>query len=612
MRLVAIVLLLALPPVARAYDSMCFEFPDTGLEPSAYPRDPEVACTPFAGPNTARHRWIGALDEHRRLWERTRELSGIPDGVSATAKLRVFTAKLEVPLDPERMGPTLMPNLAQVERVRERAFTPGELAQLPDFSYALWDWAQGHETCPLEGTDGDPIRCHDFATHMGPVNSNHFLPQSQHFYTRYHTLAVARAQACGDMKTKLGANAARFDAYLKACEIEALALEAVGQHYLQDAWSMGHMWERWGGPELTDFPEEGEQRRARAVLVALVSGLFHGARGVLQKLPDWTSFDVNDAMNAPHEQVKYRTTSGAVVPGIGDDYIQEFPDDLQRGTYAAQARSLFSCAVAGMREVYGATGQAHGPMNPRDGRLVALDPASEDCFGQRATNAAMLAGAAIQVKVAGGQIDLPLNSRVASWMIPQVGGSAGEIEVPESTKNHFRVDLGRIVSVTRLLAKKDPNGVEAATGRLGALLGAKPNSESVGRTPIASYGEPDLPWPATADAVTPDAQKRADSLGSAFHRAHAADWCSVVGASELTGLRARVNNQELDTEGKAAACEACSEFASRHLRIGSEGAHDTTKEPLCRFLTASPAYVYQAANGAADATQLARAWCGCP
>ena len=26
-------------------------------------------------------------------------------------------------------------------------------------------------------------------------------------------------------------------------------LEAVGQHFLQDAWSMGHMWERWGGPE---------------------------------------------------------------------------------------------------------------------------------------------------------------------------------------------------------------------------------------------------------------------------------------------------------------------------------------------------------------------------
>ncbi len=29
-----------------------------------------------------------------------------------------------------------------------------------------------------------------------------------------------------------------------ACETEAKVLEAIGQHYLQDAWSMGHLWER--------------------------------------------------------------------------------------------------------------------------------------------------------------------------------------------------------------------------------------------------------------------------------------------------------------------------------------------------------------------------------
>jgi hypothetical protein len=31
---------------------------------------------------------------------------------------------------------------------------------------------------------------------------------------------------------------------LMACETEAKVLEAIGQHYLQDAWSMGHLWER--------------------------------------------------------------------------------------------------------------------------------------------------------------------------------------------------------------------------------------------------------------------------------------------------------------------------------------------------------------------------------
>ena len=41
----------------------------------------------------------------------------------------------------------------------------------------------------------------------------------------------------------------RFTEYWRQCETEALAIEAYAQHYMQDSFSSGHMWERWGATE---------------------------------------------------------------------------------------------------------------------------------------------------------------------------------------------------------------------------------------------------------------------------------------------------------------------------------------------------------------------------
>ena len=57
----------------------------------------------------------------------------------------------------------------------------------------------------------------------------------------------------------------------------------------------------------------------------LASGLLHGARGVLQRLPEWTSYDVNDALCAPHPSVEFVTPTGARYPAIGDDYLDLLP-----------------------------------------------------------------------------------------------------------------------------------------------------------------------------------------------------------------------------------------------------------------------------------------------
>lgn len=604
---VIVVLLLCASP-AWAWESICKKYVDPSLEVSAL-TNPQP-CEPEAGPSTARNRWVGPLDEHRLLFEKTRELAGIPAAVSATQHLRVFTSSGVIPLG-TASGTSLFPvDFATAERAQTRAFAIGELAQLPDFSYSLWDWAQGHETCPLDGVGASAEECHDFASHMGPVNANHFLPLAQVFYTRYHTLAVQRAGECNQMKTALGAAASRLDAYSKACEIEALAIEAVAQHYMQDAWSMGHMWQRWGSPDLTDFPGGTElEKRERAVLIALASGLLHGARGVLQKLPNWTSYDVNDALCAPHPSVRYVHPTDGVKPAIGDDYLGLLQGMGGDATYSDQWRKLASCSVSGVLAVYRAAGENHGVATP-DASLQSVDPVSDECFGQRATNAAMLAAAAVNLKVAGAQTTLNLDSSTVSWMLPRVATSEGSVPVSAQTKNRFRHGLQRIVSMTRLHAKRTPDGTEVADGALGAFLGVDPNGVFTNKAQIASYFEPPLPWPANGGNSAE--QDRARSLSRLFHRGHAKDWCEAIDGAALTTLKTRATN-ETDAEIKAAACEACAEISVRHLRIGTDSTtYDTTREPVCTFLTGGPALVYQPGNSSDEPVALARAYCGCP
>ncbi|MBL8951596.1 MAG: hypothetical protein JNK82_12515, partial [Myxococcaceae bacterium] len=123
MRALTVVLLLA-SSQAFAWESVCYD---------AQGR----ACSPSAGPRTARERWVGRLDEHRQLWETTREKAGLPASVSAPFTLNVFTSVAQVPAGPV-MVPTLMPaRFDEATRSAARTFTVGELAQLPDFSYAL-------------------------------------------------------------------------------------------------------------------------------------------------------------------------------------------------------------------------------------------------------------------------------------------------------------------------------------------------------------------------------------------------------------------------------------------------------------------------------------------
>ena len=391
----------------------------------------------------------------------TRDLAGLPESLSNTVRVTVFASSRTLPAGRTALASFAPVAFEQATRTQSRSFEIGELAELPDFSYSFFDWALGNETCPLAGVSADATDCHAFATHMGSVNGNHFLPQGQAFYARDHQLALTRAAECRQMSEQLQHGPpGRFDDYVLACEDEAMAIEAMAQHYLQDAWSMGHMWQRWGSSDLTDAPgATPDEKRARALLVSLSVGLIHGARGLLQAVPGWTTYDVNDAMSAPNDNVRF-VSGGRIEHGVGDDYLSEIiprAGQAPPATYAYQYTQMMSCTSAGMLAVYQATGQAHGPV--RTAAPMAhptVDPLGTECWGQRATNSALLAGAGIQFRLLGRQSFIPMDARFVSWALPTVGTTAGRADIDPLLRNSYRFDMSRAMTMLRLARTHGP------------------------------------------------------------------------------------------------------------------------------------------------------------
>jgi hypothetical protein len=208
-------------------------------------------------------------------------------------------------------------------------------------------------------------------------------------------------------------------------------------------------------------------------------------------------------------------------------------------------------------------------------------------------------GRAIQLKVVGVQTAIPLDARFASWMVPQVARASGKVPVPTKTKNAFRLSLERVATMARFVAKDAPTGTSLAEGGLGDFLGVLPNGRYAS---TATFEDPPLPW-------TPAGSFRAASLVRTFHLAHAKEWCEAMTLPQLEALRTRARDTTLDPDARAATCQACTEFAVRHLRVGAPALWDTTSEPLCQSLVTSPSYLYVPGPGAPRA--LAQAWC-CP
>lgn len=473
----------------------------------------------------------------------------------------------------------------EVEEVIERRTTHAEFTQLPDFSYGLWDWASGNETCPL--TQASSVQqCHDFEMHLGAVNTYHFLPQGEHIFKHYHRLALERATECVRLfNALLPAPQGKFAVHVEECENEALLLEAIGHHYLHDAWSSGHMWGRWGRPEL-----DAVYDLTRARLVGLTAGMVHGAKAV-------TKF--KDAMCTPYDDVNYIAVTGRPTPMVGDLYLPQLFDP--DGKYKTQRASLLSCAVSSLHQVMRKLGLDTGTGIAPD--VIEVEPTGPDCFAQRATNAAIVHGMGLdipKVVVLGFETPdyVPLDHVLIYGSTPVVAG----VEIDIATRLKYRDDLINITVGARKSMKKSPLGTQVASGvDLEPLLGAMPNHYFAS---VPAFADPVT----SSTSIDATAQQRLDTIRLLLHRSHAKDWCERLSEVEL----ARIVDHVEHAANRSVACEACTEIIGRHIRLGEPGdTYAAEQQPLCHFLAPSAALLHTGKTTLTDRIQAAREYCGC-
>lgn len=421
-----------------------------------------------------------------------------------------------------------------------------EVAQFPDFVNSLADWATGAELCPLAGVAGayeGPLNdaCHEFKLAMGATNVTHFKPLNRAMWRYYHKLALERMHDCGPLDDTVGPSyddnnliqygdgytpTSRYATEAHECAHEAMMYEMFGQHFLQDAWSTGHMWRRWGYPSLIDFPDHlsgedaseippenlGPRRAGIAGLVAAVSGMVHGSKGIVQSelralygglfagLADGRLVD--DPLCGPTyrdlgsfgatKSVEW-STGGARYAGGGDLFW--WPEQSVSGTifesdaFEEQRNRMLNCSAKSMLEVYDLGPDVFGAPTITNFTSAIEDIAnvdSEYCFGQFATNESMLA--AVGIFDAAYLNSIPQRMLVTNLFPNKIvnGVLGGGVDFPtrdieeyaegtriwtlakdrdrfkEKLADRFQMDFGRVREVYAKYAD-DPTGTEAAS-----------------------------------------------------------------------------------------------------------------------------------------------------
>lgn len=582
--------------------------------------DPKKAGHPQTcddGFEKARYRWVWPegfyagtrVPEHALIWERAAALIGLPEELNGEFELQQFGDGTDVAEVPESglVWSSWDPVTSDPQEQVIRTVSLAELTQLPDMSYTLWDWARGNEVCPMDPSDPEVLSCHEFEEHMGAMNSSHFPPQARYFYAWYHQLALDQAARCVVLADAVGGQVSRpeIEGHVLACEQSALALEAVAQHYLQDAWSMGHMWERWGSAQRADWGGD-DQALARGVLVGMLAGSWHGVKAVAdEKLPG--VWDDPMCAPAPSGQVsEYLDPDGvSLQEGVGD----LFHTELLSEDYDDQQRAMFGCATASMVEVYQATPQRHGPLD--EARMAALgdhvdadrDPADDGCWEQRVTNQTLLLGSHVHRGTAPNQSKNP--TRVVDFLLTLKATFSGA-RASRATRKQFRRDTARARTYLAFTASVRPDGTDAAQGFTEwdaergkvparfrstdniSILGAEPNSFYVQDLAV---GDPPTDWVDPPPPWTLGGGDEQRALNLAWADATAWERCPELSQAELLSYRL-LNYEETDDDALTSARVAlCQQMVGPHLRIGTEADFDATRQPLCHFQGAS-AFVY--------------------
>lgn len=592
------------------------------------------------GPGEARQVWSAIEsnppNEHAELLQWAMQMAGMPGELGSNEPYFEAIAYVDRAKKVAGLSSVEPVDFAIATGVAKRPYTINGFAGLPDHSFSLWDWAAGNEHCPehtILGTAMDPSldvtqTCHRFDTHLGFLNSTHFVPQSQETYNWYHNLAIDRAKQCKNLAINFKASPSfalsdmygRMRQMVQECEREAMIIESIAQHFLQDAWAMGHMWERWGYPTFYGFPgSTRKEQQEYAALVAMTAGSIHGFDAATLIL-DIVQVNNGDQMSFGRDTEVLFVEPGGGPPfyfGVGDLYV----DTLLSEEYDEQRNKLLLCSEAGIVQVYDETdqwsGERVGPKDIRDPVTTnEVDPASDYCFGQRATNSAIASGWGFHIDnpilrglgLAPVRIASPKSvSSLVLRKVPEL------VSIPDDLRARYRSEMVFLASRIALMGKEKPGGTNLAqkdlitsrgSGKGGTFLGVPLNGSATAETPPATYADPSLPWPnsleSPAHIQTPE--RNARWIARLFNQAHVADWCTDAEAAPST-LKGRV--AAAPAAETPAACAACVEMASRQVRLQG-------KESICEAATDS--FLATSIDGDAAATEtkiVAQQYCGC-
>jgi hypothetical protein len=617
-------LVLAATP-AHAWDSTCVKNGNGVYRASdAQARicagsDSKTACT------TAREEATGVrVGEHALLAAKGLTAAGL--GALASASIPTYATSSTGFGGVASATPGTAATLGRTSSTVRSVTTLPEFAEVPDASYGLADFLLGNEHCFARGAvSSDPARdaaaratpegaatCHDFQSRMGSVNSTHFGAQARASYAHYHALALEVAQRCRADAGRLQSREPYTATVAKTCELEALALEVTGQHYLQDAWSSGHMWQRWGTP-LFEPTAEG---RVRQQVVGMLSGLIHGWRS-LAKDYFFLSYWQDDQLCMPGFYANYAPSEEAAHAGElvrygfagsparfaagGDEYLLPCTakDKSERWAVAspmadsplrAQHRRLLSCSVRGVAEIYDAGPKTQGLRRTEDA-LVERGVSSsleEACWGQRTTNQSLVLGSAVSTLA---RLDDPaLITRWAIERLPWVASSVTSETIDDATwaaiRDRLRIDFAAYGLAIRQAAALRPDGLDAAELARTPLLGFGANAQTANLIASGSVSYLERPTRAqwttpTSIACTSDAGcgtdaycegatgetnagrcvRKEQAILRVFRNGEVAHWCAADTSADLAKLAASCR-----AGSSVDACATCIDWVRPHAK----------------------------------------------
>lgn len=458
--------------------------------------------------------------------------------------------------------------------VEERLLPPpAQFSGLPDYSYGPADWFNKNTTCPVGGGPADEAICHEFAGWMGVLNSVHFGSQARRMYAHYHRLALQRAGRARDLRRSMSpAERVHYAAVLRESELQALMYEGYAQHFLQDRWAIGHMWERWNGP---DIPSARYREMEPGLAVGAIAGLIHGAESVLNDHPITQALmSAADPMSSPlpgedaARPMVFRHESlpgSRPVPAIGDERLA----DMRLGRFGAsyggqkvdvsldvstQRSAMLECSGAGWAEV-----------------IRALGPGDNGGFG---AYAAPLANDAPDFDVLGRETCWDMWATNRSMYVGFVGEGVGgiaalagvRITTREILKAEYRtgkntLSTGDLVDIAWRMWRRqwlDPDGTDIARGGIGPLWGTPTGQDK--ELPI--YAEPINPD--ELPRVSPGGVDR-QTLFGAMSGAHSDYWCGEDGLELMALLR------RSDRPDRQQLCQYVADMAWQGIDPGYEG-----------------------------------------